>query len=302
MTMSIINPVSLTDAMLISSTAPETDYPAWNAATNYTLATRVIRTVSGVHKNFENLLAGVDAGLPEATPARWLDLGADNRWKMFDTKVGTKTTLASPLTVVMKLGSVGGIAMMELTGTTLSVSIKDVTGGTVVYTSTTNLDGTLVTDFFDWFYADYLQLSDVVLTDIPAQYVNAEITITLTSSTTVACGVCVVGKVLNIGTTQYGATVGIVSYSKKDTDAFGNTVVTKRANSKRNSLKVWTEKSKFNYIYRALAALDSIPAVYIATEQAGFEPLLVYGFYKDFSIDVAYVNDHLCNLEIEGLI
>lgn len=302
MTMSIINPTTLTDAMLVSSTAPENDYTAWNAATNYTLGATVMRAVTGVHKNYENLIAGIDATLPELAPTRWLDLGATNRWKMFDTKVGTETTVTSPLTVVMNPGSVGGIALLELTGTQLVVSMKDVSGGTVVYTNTIQLDGTIVTDFFDWFYADYVQLTDTTLTDLPAQYTSSELTVSLTSSTTVACGVCSFGKVIGIGDTQYGATVGIISFSKKETDAFGNTVVTVRANSKRNSLKVVTEKAKFNYIYRALAALDSIPCVYIATEESGFEPLIVYGFYRDFSIDVAYPNNHLCNLEIEGLI
>ena len=71
MTMSIIKPNVLTDAGLTSSTAPETDFPAWLAATSYTVGDKVMRAVSGVHKNFQALIAGVDAGLPELTPTRW---------------------------------------------------------------------------------------------------------------------------------------------------------------------------------------------------------------------------------------
>lgn len=307
MTMSIIKPVALTDAMLTSSTAPETDYTAWNAATSYTVGTKVMRSVSGVHKNFESLIAGVNATLPElatsgATP-RWLDLGATNRWAMFDTKVGTVTTLASPLTVVMRPGSISGIALLELTGRQAVISMKDAPAGTTVYTKTITLDGTIISSFYDWFYEDYVQLTDVTLTDLPSQFESCELTVSVTSTAgNVGIGVCNFGKVYAVGKTQYNATVGIISYSSKTVDAFGNTTVIKRANSKRNSLKLVTEKSDFNKIYRLLASLDSVPCIFIGTESAGFEPLIVYGFYRDFSIDVAYFSTHLCNIEIEGLI
>jgi hypothetical protein len=306
MTMSIIKPVTLTDAMLVSSTAPETDYTAWNAATNYTVGTRVLRSVSGVHKNFENLIAGVNATLPElattgATP-RWLDLGANNRWAMFDTKVGTKTSLASPLTVVINPGSITGLALLELTGKQAVISVKSATGGTVVYTKTVSLDGTIISSFYDWFFEDYAQLTDLTLTDLPGQYTSCELTVSITGTSTVGIGVCHFGKVYAIGSTQYGASVGIISYSQKTVDAFGNTTVTKRANSKRNTLSLMTAKSDFNRNYRLLASLDGIACIYIGTEAQGYEPLIVYGFYKDFSIVVEYFSTHLTNLEIEGLI
>lgn len=303
MTMSIIKPVKLTDAMLTSSTAPETDYTAWAAGTSYTVGTKVMRAVSGVHKNFENLIAGVDASLPENAPTRWLDLGATNRWAMFDTKIGTVTTLVSPLTVVIKPGSVSGIALLELAGKEVTVSVKNATGGTVVYSKTIGLDDTPVTSFYSWFFEERIQLTDITLTDLPSQFLQCELTISITSTAgAVGCGVCHVGTTHDIGETQVGATVGIISYSTKTTDVFGNTTVVKRANSKRNSLKLVTKKSAFSQIYRLLSSLDSVPCIYIATEKTGYEPLIVYGFWKDFSIDVAYNTHHLTSLEIEGLV
>jgi hypothetical protein len=306
MTMSIIKPTPLTDAMLTSSTAPETDYAAWNAATSYTAGQRVMRAVSGVHRNFENIVAGVNATLPELATGgvapRWLDLGATNRWAMFDTKVGTVTALASPLTVVLQPGAVGGIALLELTGKQAVVSMKTAPGGAVAYSRTVSLDGTIIDSFFDWFFTDFSQLTDLTLTDLPSQFAACELTVSITGTGSVACGVCHFGTVHAIGQTLAGATVGIISYSVKQADDFGNITVVKRANSKRNSLKLLTPKTSFNRIYRLLAALDSIPCIYIGTEAAGYEPLIVYGFYKDFSIDVAYPSHHLTNLEIEGLV
>ena len=304
MGMSIIKPTVLTDAMLISSTVPETEYALWNAATSYTVGQRVIRLTT--HHVYENLIAGVDAGLPESnitgnTP-RWLDIGADNRWAMFDYKVGTVSSIATPLTVVTNPGSISGIGLLGLVGSLATIQVKSQTGGTVVYSKSVNLDGTVITSFYDWFFEPFQQLTDLSLTDLPGQYSNPEVTLSITSkSGTVGCGTYSFGRVYNLGSTQYGATAGIISYSIKTFDAFGNVTIVKRANSKRNSLKIMTAASDFNKIYSLLSSLDSVPCIYSGTSYSGFQPLIVYGFWKDFSIDVSYPAVHLVNLEIEGM-
>lgn len=305
--MKVIKPTTIADAMFVSSSIPETDYTAWNAATSYTVGQRVMRAVTGVHRNFENLIAGVDATLPElattgATP-RWLDLGATNRWAMFDNKVGTVSSASTSFNTVLTPGSISGVAALGLTGRTLQIQMKSAVGGTVVYSNTVNLDGTIITSFYDWFFEDYQQLSDVTLTDLPSQYTAPEVTFTLSATAgTVSCGTFSLGKVYTLGLSQYGATVGIISYSVKSTDVFGNTTVVKRQNSKRNNLKLMTDKALFNRTYKLLADLDSVPCVYIGAEALGYEPLIVYGFWKDFSIDVSYPTMNLTNIEIEGLV
>jgi hypothetical protein len=303
MAMSIIKPTVLTDAMLVSSSIPETEYSLWNAATSYTVGQRVIRLTT--HHVYENLIAGVNSGLPEAnttgTTPRWLDIGADNTWAMFDNKVGTVSTATTSLTVVTTPGSVSGIGLLGLVGKQCIVSMKNQTGGTVVYTKTVPLDGTIITSFYDWFFEDYVQLSDITLTDLPGQYTNPEITLSVTSTGSVGCGTYSFGKLYPLGSTQYGSTVGIISYSVKTYDTFGNITIVKRANSKRNSLKVMTAKADFNKIYKLLSGLDSVPCIYVGTTYDGYEPTIVYGFWKDFSIDVSYPAVHLVNLEIEGM-
>jgi hypothetical protein len=305
--MTITKPVTLTDTMLTSSTAPEADYAVWVFGA-YTVGTKRIMT-TGLHIVYECLVAhtSTDAtGAPNlntggVTP-KWLAIAPTNRWAMFDTKVGTVTSLASPLTVVTQPGSVSGIALLELTGKQVAISMKNTAGGAVVYSKTVDLDGTIIGSFYEWFFEDYVQLTDLNITDLPSQFTSCELTISLTGTSSVGCGVCHIGRVHPIGDTQYGATVGIISYSVKSVDGFGNTTVTKRANSKRNSLKVVTAKSDFNRIYRLMASLDSVPCIFSAVSTTGYEPMIVYGFWKSFSIDVAYFSTHLTDFEIEGLI
>ena len=301
----LIDPHQVTDTMLVSSTVPETDYAEWNSATSYTVGAKVIRT--SVHKVFENLVPGVDATLPEnatgGSAPRWLDLGSTNRWAMFDDKVGTATTSNSSLNVVLDPGTTSGLGLLELVGETLTITATEGAGGPAVYSQVINLDGTPVTSFFDWFYSDREQRSDVVLTDLPAQFFGLRLTITLTPySGQAAIGVCKLGKAHSIGCTEYGAKATIDSYSRKERDAFGAYSITRRAFSKRTNQRIITDANGFNRIFRLLSRLESIACIYVASSDAKYQPLVVYGFYKSFEIDVSNFTTHYCNLEIEGLV
>ena len=297
----VISPTVLTNAMLVSSTAPETDYAEWSAATAYTLDQKCIR--ASTHRIYKRLIAGTTATAPESDAVNWLDVGPTNKWSMFDDVVGTKTSVASPLTVVLKPGSVSGLALLELVGRSVTVTLKTATDGDTAYSRTIDLDGTLIDSFYGWFYQPFEQCDTVVLTDLPFHFPDGELTISLeATSGNVACGVCKVGEVIGIGSSEYGATSGITDYSVKTVDAFGRYSIVKRSFAKKMSLKVMTNKIDYQRISRRLAALRATPAVWIATEADGYEPLTVYGFYKDFSIDVAYTTLHYCSLDIEGLI
>lgn len=303
--MKIIYPLVLTDVMLVSSTAPETDFPEWNAATPYVVGDKCIRI--GTHRIYECLVNNTnfipENNLTGATP-KWLDIAPTNRWSMFDNVVGTSTSITTPLTIVLTPGeSLSGIYLGELIGKTATVSMKSTVGGTTIYSKTITLDGSVITSFYDWFYQPYEQLTDLVLTDLPFHYYTPELTITLSSSSgTVSCGVCKFGEVIDVGGTQYGSTAGIIDYSIKNTDAFGNYTIAERAFSKRASFKVFTDLVDFNKIFRRLATLRAVPCVWIGTEEAFYEPLIIYGFYKDFSIEVTYPTMNYCSLDVEGLI
>ena len=54
--MYILNPITLTPAMFTANNVPVNDYAVWNAATNYTIGTKVIRTTT--NKIYRNLIAG----------------------------------------------------------------------------------------------------------------------------------------------------------------------------------------------------------------------------------------------------
>ncbi len=296
--MKVIKPITLTSAMLVSSTAPETDYAAWNAATAYAIGDYCIRT--STHRVYRRLIAGTTATAPESDGVNWIDYSPTNTWAMFDSTVSTQTAIASPLTVVIKPGICNSLALFGLEGTTLDTTVRDGLAGPVVYTKSVTLDGTTITDWYQYFFEPPVQLQEVVMTDLPP-YSNAHITITVTGGSTCKVGALCVGTWYDLGLVQYGCSVGIQDWSIKSTDAFGTTSFIERAYSKTMSVRPVINKGDFNRVSQLLTSLRAKPSVWVGTDAAGYEPLTIFGFPKSFSIDVAYSTTVLCSLEIEGL-
>lgn len=295
--MKVVKPVTLTDAMIISTTAVET-VTAWNAATAYTAGDTA--RLASTHRIYTRLISGTTATSPDADTTNWADTSPDNARAMFDSEISTLTSAATTLSVVIKPGLCNSLALFGLEGTGLSVTVQDGLGGPVVYSYSTTLDGTVISDWYQYFFEPFVQLAEVVLTDLPP-YGDAHITVSITSSGTAKCGILLAGTVYQLGDVQYGATAGIVDYSRKETDAFGVTSFTRRAYSKRVTVNMMLDNAQLNKTQRVLADLRATPCAWIATDEAGFEPLTLFGFYRDFSLDVAYPTTSYCSLEIEGL-
>lgn len=295
--MKVIKPVTIGAAVLVSSNAVETQ-AEYDPAATYALGDRV--RLASKSRIYECVQAPSIGHAPDVNPLWWSIAGPTNRSAMFDDEVGTQTVQASPLTVVLKPGYVNSLALFGVEGAQLEVVVRNGLEGPVVYSRTINLDGTVISDWYQYFFEPSVQLGEVVLTDIPP-YGDAHITVTLTGPGLVKCGSLVVGTFYTLGDTQYGASFGIIDYSRKDTSATGATTFVRRSFSKRMSVPLMLPTAQINKVQRVLADLRATPCAWIGVDGPGFEPLTVFGFYRDFSIDVAYAAESLCNLEIEGL-
>jgi hypothetical protein len=295
--MKVIKPTLLTGALLVSTTAAETA-AAWSAVTAYAVGNQALR--SSTNRIYQRLVAGTTATAPESDTANWVDAGPSNSWAMFDSQISTQTQASYTLTVVLKPGYVNSLCLFGLVGDTLSVTVRDALAGSVVYTRTQSLDGAVIADWYQYFFEPGVQLTSVVLTDLPP-YGNAHITITLSGSALVKCGALIAGTVYVLGDAQYGATSGITDYSRKDTDVFGITTFVQRAYSDRMSLKLVLDAAQLTKVKSVLVGLRATPCAWIGVDDASFAVLTVFGFYRDFSIDVSYPTLSYCSLEIEGL-
>ena len=258
-------------------------------------------------KIYESLIASNLNKQPNTSPNDWLDLGASNKTAMFDIQVNTQTTATTSLTVIFQPGSsFNAVSFLNLIGgATISITVKDSPAGSVVYTETVNLDNSVnsVVDWYTYFFEDFDIRTEVVFQNIPP-YINAVIEVTISASTgdTVAIGTCLVGTTIELGDTQYGLSYGIRDYSIKETDEFGNTRFIQRAFSKRMSPNLMVPNTRLNYISKILENLRATPTVYIAVDDPKYGGTVVFGFLKDWNIEISYPNHSMLSIEVDGLI
>lgn len=295
--MRVLRPLTFRNADLISSTAVET-VALYVAGTTYAIDV----FVRYGERIYQSLVAGNIGNQPDISPAKWQDFGPSNKTAMFDTQLSTSTTGASPLVVVLQpLQFFNSLAFIGTIGTSINVTIKDGAAGPVIYNQTKVLDGTVITDWYMYFYEPFDTLDILTFLDIPV-YLNSYITVTITGTGTVSCGTMLYGTVYTLGGTQYGATSGIRDFSVKETDDFGNTKFVRRAYSNRMEAQIFMDNSTIRANKKLLTDLRAIPALWIGVDDPTYEPLSVFGFYRDFNIEIPYPTFSMCSLEIEGLI
>jgi hypothetical protein len=218
---------------------------------------------------------------------------------MLDSEVGSVTSVPGSLTVVLSPGYATALALLEIDAQSIAVEVRD-PASIVTYTTTRSLDPSVLLDWYAYFFSDPVSRSEIVF---PGLYIGTGYTVSVTlTGATVECGALVIGEATDLGATEYGATLGIVDYSRKDTDEFGVVTITRRKYAKRLTAKLAFERERTNRVFRTLAALRSTPCVYVTSDALDYESLTVFGFYKDFRIDVAYPTHNYCTLDIEGLI
>ena len=284
--------------MLLSTTATET-VASWSSATTYSKDAEVNYNNS----IYVSLQASNTNKVPTAEPAWWIRKSANNTYSMFDEFVNTQTIQASPLTVSLQPGTMcNSVAFFNLEQVqSLSIEVKDGVSGPVVYSKTFDLDDTIITDWYMYFFEPDDLRSEFVVTDIPP-YLQGVLTCSFTGSSSVRVGNMVLGNMYKIGETQYGVSSGIRDYSSKDTNNFGITTFTQRAFSKRMDANIYINNSNLRFVQKILQDLRAVPSVWIGTDAQGYEVLTVYGYYRDFNIEIPYPNNSFCRLEIEGLI
>lgn len=302
--MKVIPPLTITSALLTSSTAaePGPGETAWSAATNYTVGQRAIRTAT--HRVYQAIVAGVDAGLPENTPTRWLDVGPTNRYAMFDLARNSATVDASTITVVITPGKrINAIALLGLVADHVDITMT--VGATTVYSFSEDLSTRTTTSWTEYFYGEFGVRPAVVRFDLPL-YSTAVLTVTLSISTgNVLCGALCIGTAVDLGRVELNPRSDALNFSRIDRDAFGNATLVPRRTVPKTTQTLLVDKGRVNKLIDVRNALNAVPAVWSglddATGDGYFDALLILGIYKQFSIDLSQEQHATATLELEEI-
>jgi hypothetical protein len=265
------------------------------AGTTYTLNQRVTYD----KQIWECILSPSTGNTPSTSPTYWLSKGPSNQWAALDSQVSTASTATTEQIYILKPGYASGLSLFGLVGSSVEVSVLSEPGGELLSSTTFLLDGAVITDWYQYYFSEVEQQTEYVLTDL-STYDLSYITVRIAGSTT-RCGHLSVGKVVDLGGSQYGASIGITDYSVKKTDANGVTTFVQKGFSKDLSVDTLFDKAQLNGVYKTLAGLRATPCTWIVADEAEYSSMTTFGNIRDFSINVEYFSTSLCNFDIQGL-
>lgn len=294
--------VTGTGLIYSSLTEPDSGWPTWSSATTYPKDAQVTYN----HKKYISLQAANTNKNPEtdtSEPPFWVSQGPSNKYAMFDTVVGTSSTATDSIVLVYKGPNIGGLALMQMAN--VDVASVNVTVDNVSQFKTRSLllEQELM-NWFEYFNLPFERASDLICS-FSAAYGNV-VTIVLQGVGTISVGNVVLGsryEFYNGGlrATSAAPTVGVVDYGVKSVDSFGNVTITPRGYAKRMNVKLMLDTDQVDKTVNKLASIRSTPCVWIGADN-DYQSMIVYGFYKDWEIEITYKTKSYCSLQIEGLV
>lgn len=300
--MQTITPNIVNDASLLSTNVAENDYALWDSATSYSIGDTRIYVSTNTHwvvrslvnSNLNNVPSGLD------TDTKWVKVSETNRWKMFDLKHTSQTVNPLEISVeVANVSMVDGLYIGNITGTTVTIEGVDQFDNSI-YSATVNLvDNSNVYDPWTYFFSPLLYKTDYVVTNLPP-YALTKYTVTISTPTGDAkCGTLLFGQVTSFGGTNYGMTSGLLDYSVKRANEFGDFVLTERAYSKTLNIAVRTTKGQTDPFMAYAIRYRATPLVIVGS--IDYTMSYVFGFFKDVKGVVDYPDHSLFSVEFEGL-
>lgn len=301
--------------------------PVWSTATVYIAGAKCY--VEATHKIYQcatdstaqyppNYLTGDTAvwtaigyynkGVDLGDTNFWLDIGPTNYYAMFDTYTDTITSgvLTSglyTLDVTINTSKCNAVALFNCSGNTVQFDHYS-PDNTLLLTKTVQILHRDTLSWSDYFFtSEYTRRSDIYQ-EIP-QFFGTKLRVRITGNASASCGSLVIGNAKKLGASKYGASMSIADYSTKETNTFGVTYLSVGKYKKRATIDMYIERTEVDAVYKQLAALRAVPAVYICdnstTADDMYEAMLIFGYYKDFSVVVSMYSVSDCSIEIEGL-
>lgn len=305
--MKIIRPETITDSIFQSSTVAEADQAEWASGTTYAASDLVMVTGTGggaataTHKIYESVTGsniGNDPTIDDGT--YWTEVSSTNRWKMFDSIVQDQTQAAGGMTVVLQSPNVvNSLSLINVDTASVTITMDDATEGTVYNQTFSLVSDSGIQDWYAYFFEPIVRDDRLAITGLPP-YANADITVEFTDTGTAKCGALVIGQFADLGLSQHGASMSIIDYSTKTTDATGRVTITPGAFANKMEVDVILDTSGFKQVKDVLTDVRTTPVVWIAEDDN--RGSIIYGYYREFDIILSNPTLSRCALEIEGLV
>jgi hypothetical protein len=236
---------------------------------------------------------------PTKTPTKWEDLGFTNKYKCLDGSLSSQTQSDTDITMSFIVNKFDNIHLFNMFAENITVSIYNLADNSLLFNETIIMSSKNGGTFFNYFFNDFTYVNKAYF-NIPFIW-SARVEITIKAfGDTAKVGLIGIGRTYNIGATLYGASLGLIDYSKKVDNSIGETYLEVGNYKSKNDLTIDVNTARIDEVYDLLADLRATPIIFKGSEN--YKSLHLFGIYKDYSILLNTPIMSRINIQIESLI
>lgn len=304
--MKLIQPMTVTSDLITYCSLSEDPTPAWVSGTSYVVGNEV--HLLSTHRVYRCAVNVSGTTSPDQDPINWKDIRPTNKFAPFDIYVNTQAiSTTDDIEYRITARFQRSIALYGLEGSDYEITVKDTTGGTVIYTNT----GKLTSHDIGWWgylFGDKYYIKQLILDDLPIRPA-AEITIKIKNTVLTdrrAIGIIVIGNSRSLfgtqGGTQYGSSAEPITFSYIKTNEDGTTTIVRRHKATNLRISVMLPQSYADIAVQILQDVLDIPVAVIATDAQGYSGLTTFGLIE--SSPVSYDSPGYASIDVmvKGLI
>jgi hypothetical protein len=289
---------------------------AWSSTTSYNINNvvrykdRVYQSVfNGANLNRDPIINNVDL----ATEVKyWVEIAILNRWAAFDTKSNTQTRgegfiLSYRFTPNETFDSIG---FTNVDVDYITVQIMDTSPEVELYRQTRYSRGTRVfTNWYEWATLPFPDGDNMLFRNIPP-LANKEVRISFVKTSTTEnfdppkVGGIILGKAVDVGAIELGATLPFIDYSVINTDEFGNTSFLKRNSFNGFDGYLRAPAVKMNSIISLRKTITSSPTIFSGINeenQVYYNSLFLMGVATTFEPIIDSPTEFRIKLTVKGI-
>lgn len=299
--MRVFEPMTVTDALLVSSNVPENDYPVWSAATNYVVGDRVI--LLSTHSAYEAVGASVNVNPATDTGTKWVRAFATNRWRAFDSSVNQLVIHSGTIEYEILTSSfIDGLAFFALDASSVRVQVRD-SGSALIYDQTKAVvETSIIIDWFTFYTWDPVFVEEMSFSDLPA-YAGYKVKVIIDGvAGNASVGQIVLGRIRQLGQILAETEVGFTDFSTKERDpTFGTITIMEREASRFVDFSFTVAVGDEYRVIRIVQNLRARATVWYADDDAARRGTTIFGILGDrLSIPLAGQGVSLAQIRIEG--
>jgi hypothetical protein len=250
---------------------------------------------------------------PDAAITEWVEIGAQNRDKMFDGFNTSRTVADTGENIEVTVTPSGRVRYLALLGlrNATSVTVEEEVSGVVKSTQTIALETSYSpVGWWAWLFGavgtDRVQKRSAVFI-LPGYYSSPQINITIVSAggQQAECGQCLLGAGFELGPTEFEAEPELKDYSTFEQNQFGTTRFISRQTVRNTRGTIWIPTVEYDRIYSIFESnMNRLAFFDLNNEEDGqpysFDALRVYGKLESMNGGISYGVTPI-NLKIVGI-